>query len=179
MPYAPWGQHLNYLWNMKATLAWEKHHREGKTDAVTGRFFGTKPMEELYDTSKDPDNVNNLIDQPEYATVVADLSKALDKWQIKHYDSGLLPESEVVKMSEDAGITIFDMVRDPSHYDVKTLQAASSLARVIGPAVAGFLFAHAGRSAPYLFGAVVMLGVIALAIVLRRRLLENDSLPDQ
>ncbi|MDA1163786.1 MAG: sulfatase [Planctomycetota bacterium] len=128
MPYAPWGQHLNYLWTMRATQAWEEHHRAGKTDAVTGRFFGTKPMHELYDTSVDPDNVNNLVDDPKYANEVARLSKALDEWQLKHFDSGLLPESEVVKRSEESGKTIYELVRDPSLYDLKGYQAASGRA---------------------------------------------------
>ena len=128
MPYAPWGQHLNYLWNMTATKAWEAHHKAGKTNAVTGRFFGTKPMEELYDTSKDPDNVVNLIDDPEYAADVKRLSAALDAWQVKHYDAGLLPESELVKRAADAGKKIFDFVRDPDLYDVKALQSAAALA---------------------------------------------------
>ncbi|HRX79489.1 MAG TPA: sulfatase, partial [Pirellulaceae bacterium] len=110
MPYAPWGQHLNYLWTMRATQAWEEYHLAGKTDAVTGRFFGTKPMEELYDTSVDPDNVNNLIDDPKYAKELARLSKALDQWQLDHFDSGLLPESEVVRRSEETGTTIYDLV---------------------------------------------------------------------
>ncbi|MFV1996063.1 MAG: sulfatase, partial [Verrucomicrobiales bacterium] len=58
MPFAPWGQHLNYLWKMVATQAWEEHYLAGKTDAVTGRFFGVKPYtEELYDTRGDPYNV--------------------------------------------------------------------------------------------------------------------------
>ena len=128
MPYAPWGQHLNYLWTMKATTAWEAHHRAGKTDAVTGRFFGTKPMHELYDTSIDPDNVNNLVDDPKYAKEVSRLSKALDEWQVKYFDSGLLPESEIVKRSEDAGKTIYDLVRDPSLYDLKAYQQTSAKA---------------------------------------------------
>jgi N-sulfoglucosamine sulfohydrolase len=128
MPYAPWGQHLNYLWRMKATLAWEKHHREGKTNAITGRFFGTKPMEELYDTSVDPDNVHNLIAQPKYAKDVARLSKALDDWQIKHFDSALLPESELVKRAEESGKTIYELVRNPKQYDLKAYQTAASLA---------------------------------------------------
>lgn len=128
MPYAPWGQHLNYLWTMRATKAWEEHHQAGETDAVTGRFFGTKPMHELYDTTVDPDNVNNLVDDPKYATEVARLSKALDEWQLKHFDAGLLPESEIVKRSEDSGTTIYDMVRDPSLYDLKGYQEASARA---------------------------------------------------
>jgi N-sulfoglucosamine sulfohydrolase len=128
MPYAPWGQHLNYLWTMKATQAWEAHHRAGKTDAITGRFFGTKPMHELYDTSVDPDNVNNLVDDPKYAKDVARLSKALDDWQVKHFDSGLLPESEVVMRAEDVGVTIYDLVRDSSLYDLKAYQSAAAKA---------------------------------------------------
>ncbi|MGY8768520.1 MAG: sulfatase-like hydrolase/transferase [Pirellulales bacterium] len=128
MPYAPWGQHLNYLWTMKATQAWEQHHRDGKTDAITGRFFGTKPMEELYDTTADPDNVNNLIHDAKYAKDVVRLSKELDKWQVKHFDSALLPESEIVKLSEESGKTIYEYVRDPALYDLKALQAASGLA---------------------------------------------------
>jgi hypothetical protein len=128
MPYAPWGQHLSYLWRMEATQAWEQHHRAGKTDAITGRFFGTKPMEELYDTSVDPDNVNNLIADPKYAKDIARLSKALDRWQVKHFDSALLPESEVVKRAADNGMTIYELVRSPSLYDLKAYQQASSMA---------------------------------------------------
>lgn len=30
MPYAPWGQHLSFLWRMSATQAWEQHHRAGE-----------------------------------------------------------------------------------------------------------------------------------------------------
>ena len=128
MPYAPWGQHLNYLWIMKATQAWEKHHLAGKTDAVTGRFFGTKPMEELYDTSKDPDNVNNLINDPEYKEVIARMSKAMNDWQVKNFDSALLPESEMVKRAADNKLTIYEMVRDSSLYNVQAYLDASALA---------------------------------------------------
>ena len=128
MPYAPWGQHLNYLWTMKATQAWEEHHKAGLTDDVTGRFFGTKPMYELYDTSVDPDNVKNLIADPQFADVVKDLDAALNQWQQDHFDSGLLPESEMVRRSEEAGMMIYDFVRDPKLYNLTGYQAASSLA---------------------------------------------------
>jgi arylsulfatase A-like enzyme len=128
MPYAPWGQHLSYLWTMKATQAWEAHYKAGRTNAITGRFFETKPMEEFYDTSTDPDNVVNLIDKPEHATEIKRLSAALDQWQLEHFDSGLLPESELVKRSEVSGKMIYDLVRDPSLYDVKALQKAASMA---------------------------------------------------
>jgi len=43
-------------------------------------------------------------------------------------------------------------------------QSASSLARILGPAIAGPLFEGFGRDAPYLVGALIMAGVTALAM---------------
>jgi len=134
MPYAPWGQHLNYLWKMRATQAWEQYYRAGKTNAITGRFFGTKPMVELYDTTVDPDNVHNLAGDPKYAKEVARLSKALDQWQLDHFDAALLPESEIVKRAEEAGKTIYELVRDPSLYDLKGYLQTAGLALAQNPA---------------------------------------------
>jgi len=134
MPYAPWGQHLSYLWRMRATQAWEEHHRAGKTDAVTGRFFGTKPMEELYDTSVDPDNVNNLIEDSNYAAEVARLRKELDAWQLAHYDSALLPESEIVKRAEENNTTIYQLVRDKKQYNLPAYQQMAAKALEENPA---------------------------------------------
>lgn len=85
-------------------------------------------MEELYDTDADPDNVENLISDPSYAAHADRLSKALDAWQIDHYDSGLIPESELVRRSEAAGKTIYELVRDPEHYDLKAYQHMAGLA---------------------------------------------------
>ncbi len=128
MSYAPWGQHLNYLWTMKATQAWEQYHQAGKTDAITGRFFGTKPMHELYDTAVDPDNVHNLVDDPAFANEVNRLGTALDQWQLEYFDAGLLPETEIVKRAEAAGKTIYELVRDPKAYDLPRYLEVSSRA---------------------------------------------------
>jgi DHA1 family tetracycline resistance protein-like MFS transporter len=43
-------------------------------------------------------------------------------------------------------------------------QSAGSLARIIGPAIAGAVFAAWGRNAPYWLGAALMLAVVALAL---------------
>ena len=47
-------------------------------------------------------------------------------------------------------------------------QSGASLARVVGPAVAGPLYELLGRNAPYYAGALVMLGVLGLALRLPR-----------
>jgi MFS family permease len=47
-------------------------------------------------------------------------------------------------------------------------QSGASLARVVGPAIAGPLFELLGRNAPYYTGALVMLGVLGFALRLPR-----------
>ncbi|MEK9773868.1 MAG: sulfatase-like hydrolase/transferase, partial [Opitutae bacterium] len=133
MPYVPWGQKLTYLWKMEATRAWEDWHRKGKTDEVTGRWFGTKPVEELYDTWEDPDNVVNLIDDPAYQKIADELRGALKNWQLEVGDCGLLPECERVKRAEDLGITLYEMAQNVKHYDIKAYLGASELALRVKP----------------------------------------------
>jgi len=42
--------------------------------------FGKRPADELYDLKKDPFNVNNVADQPEYASAKKELSEKLLRW---------------------------------------------------------------------------------------------------
>jgi hypothetical protein len=135
MPYAPWMQHLGYLWKMKATQAWENHVLSGKADEVESRFFAPKGWtEELYYMSKDPDSVNNLIDNPEYAEVAARMRIALRQWQEGVSDAGMMPESEVVRRAEENNMTIYDLVRDPALYNLPALLDAADLALEKAPA---------------------------------------------
>ena len=129
MPYVAWGQHASYTWRMKATQAWEAHHKAGLTNDVTGRFFGMKPAcEELYDCEKDPDNIHNLIDDPQYTKIANRMRNALRAWQLETHDSGLLPEEERAQRAADKGVMIYDMVRDPKLYDLPTDRGKHNLA---------------------------------------------------
>ena len=116
MPYAPAGQHLAYLWRAKAAPAWEQHHREGKTNDITGRFFRPRVSEEFYDTVADFDNVHNLIDDPKHRARIAEMRKAMREMQLKLYDSGLLPEAMRVRRAAANNMTIYEMVRDKKLY---------------------------------------------------------------
>ena len=69
-PYVKWGQHLNYVWNLAATQAWEQYLKDGQCNEITGLFFRTKPwVEELYDCANDTDCVTNLSTRQEYLPV--------------------------------------------------------------------------------------------------------------
>lgn len=128
MPYAPAGQHLAYLWKAPLTPAWEKHHRDGKTDAITGRFFEPRVSEEFYDNKQDFDNVNNLIDDPAHQNKIAELKAALRSKQLELRDSGLLPEKMRERRAAANGVTIYEMVRDENLYPLEAYLDAADLA---------------------------------------------------
>lgn len=128
MPYAPAGQHLAYLWKAKATEAWERHHREGKTNEVTGRFFEPRVSEELYDNETDFDNVKNLIGDKAYAEKVVELKAELREQQLALYDSGLLPEAMRVRRAKDNNLTVYEMVRDETLYPLAEYLDAADIA---------------------------------------------------
>jgi len=128
MPYAPAGQYLQYLWRAQAAPAWEKHHKEGKTDEITGRFFRPRVSEEFYDTVKDFDNVHNLIDDAEHQKKIAEMRLAMRRKQLELYDSGLLPESMRMMRASQHNMTIYEMVRDPKLYPLESYLDAADMA---------------------------------------------------
>lgn len=127
-PFAPAGQHLAYLWKAPATPAWEQHHREGRTDEITGRFFRPRVSEEFYDNDSDFDNVHNLIDARIHQAKIAELKAELRRRQLALYDSGLLPERMRERRAAEHNMTIHDMVRDPKLYPLENYLDAADTA---------------------------------------------------
>jgi len=85
-------------------------------------------IEELYDTEKDPDNTNNLANRPEYKSKIESMKRSLADWQSEIFDAGLLPEGERYRRSQENGLTIYEMVRKPKLYDLKTYVNCSDVA---------------------------------------------------
>ena len=129
MPYVPWMQKLLYLWEMPAAKAWDDYVKAGKANETQSRFFRPKGWtEELYDMKTDPDNVNNLIDDPEYAEVARKMRAGLRSKQIETVDAGLMPESEVCKLAHENRTTIYEMARNPRLYSTERLLDAADIA---------------------------------------------------
>ena len=127
-PFAPNGQYLAYMHNMKATGAWERHHQAGKTNAVTGRFFEPRPSEEFYDNFKDFHNIDNQIDDPLHQTKIKELKKELRRQQLKYFDSGLMPEEMRNRIIKEKNTTVYAFVRDPKLYPLAQYLDYSDLA---------------------------------------------------
>lgn len=56
-----------------------------------------KPEEELYDTSNDPYEINNLAADPGYASKLQELRKVHEVWKEETHDLGHIPEPELIK----------------------------------------------------------------------------------
>jgi hypothetical protein len=111
MPFRITMQHVNYLFLAPSAQSWENAYKEGKTNAVQSKFFHTKPVEELYDTEKDPWEINNLAGDPAYATVLERMRKAETDWMRKIYDAGLIPETEYKNFAGNK--SMYDYMRSP------------------------------------------------------------------
>jgi hypothetical protein len=133
MPYVAWGQHLDYLWKLVATRVWEDAYKHHRTNEITGRFFQTKPFEELYDMEADPDNVVNLADKPEYQSTLVTMRAKLREWQLSVHDTGLLPEFERQRRAIENNTTIYQMAQNPKLYNLPAYLDGSDLALTAKP----------------------------------------------
>lgn len=69
---------------------------ENLTDAQSQWFRTTKAVEELYDCSRDPYELNNLADDADYKEKLEELRAEMDRWLADIGDKPNLPESELV-----------------------------------------------------------------------------------
>ena len=129
MPWAPWIQHLEYQWKIKAQVAWEEHVRLGKaSEAQYTPFYPKTNIEELYDMKNDPDCIHNLIGNTEYKQISDELRLALREWQLTINDTGLLLESEMNKRAKQNKLTVMEMAQDSNLYPLEKLINAADLA---------------------------------------------------
>jgi arylsulfatase A-like enzyme len=95
LPYIGFIPYRDRMLMMKEIL----HLRElGKLEPNQWQFaLMSKPLEEIYDTQKDPHEINNLIGDPGYQSIVTKFRKANDEFQARFEDLGMISERELVR----------------------------------------------------------------------------------
>jgi hypothetical protein len=124
-PNKIYAQYIEYLWNSPSMKSWDSLYRTGQLNEVQSRFFNTKPVEELFDCDKDPDNINNLATQKEYSTVLSRMRLANQDWLISTKDAGFIPESRKEEISKTS--TIYQYTHSGS-YDIKKILETAEMA---------------------------------------------------
>jgi arylsulfatase A-like enzyme len=105
------------------------HHQAGTLHAEGEKMWSPKPVEELYDLTDDPYELNNLAESPAYDTVKTRLRDRLYDWMVATRDLGLLYESDMLLRA--VGRTPYGVGRDTGSFRPAEVLAA---ARRVGEA---------------------------------------------
>ena len=91
---------VNYRLQMPMMQELLKLLKEDKLNEKQKFWFNIpKPSEEFYDLKNDPYELNNLINDPNYADIVQSFSNKLELWIKDTNDLGEVPESEIINRS--------------------------------------------------------------------------------
>ncbi|MCU4174424.1 sulfatase-like hydrolase/transferase [Carboxylicivirga sp. N1Y90] len=105
MPELPLTYRLRYREQIDMTKELLALNKENKLSGDAAYIFmPTKPLEELYDLKHDPDEVNNLANDPKHREKLIELRTALAAWQLEVGDMGFIPEHDLVQMMWPGGI---------------------------------------------------------------------------
>ncbi len=148
MPQRTRAQNIDYMNKMPTMIDMRRLHAAGKLDTVALRQFfePTKPVEELYDLQGDPHEVRNLAGDPRQAATLKRLREALEGWQEKIGDQGLVPESLLVEAMRPGNR--YEMTADPV-ITVRSVPGEKRLTVTMASATPGASIAYAtARTGP-------------------------------
>lgn len=103
-PEKPYSQRLDYMDEMPMMQDWRRLAAEGKLVGGQKNWFQVpKPIEELYDTEKDPWELTNLAKLPEFADRLARMRESTETWQAEIGDTGMIPEAVLMEEMKPGG----------------------------------------------------------------------------
>jgi N-sulfoglucosamine sulfohydrolase len=109
MPHLKYTEHLD-TWSELRDLASQEAGQPGPgvssgtlNELQLTLVAPSKPTEELYDLVADPHETLNLAGDPVHAPALARLRSALEDWQRRYGDLGLLPEAELIEQWRPGG----------------------------------------------------------------------------
>lgn len=97
-PQKPYVLHVPYRNRMRTMQELLRLDAEGKLEGPQKLWMrNSRPPEELYDTRRDPFEINNLAEDPGHQKTLVRLREALDRWMEEIEDKGDLPEDRMVE----------------------------------------------------------------------------------
>jgi arylsulfatase A-like enzyme len=103
LPNRPYLQPCAYKDAKAILIALRESHQAGTLNATQQLLFReVRPKEELFDVKSDPYEINNLADDPAFASKLKELRGRLDTWMEETNDKGRVAESEEMYDSDMA-----------------------------------------------------------------------------
>lgn len=96
MPDKPYYQNIEFRESIPLMKEILKKKEEGTLNEVTLGWFKSKPIEELYDTESDPDELQNLAGDPKYLDKLQELKGAYHVWTTITGDRSNEPEQKMI-----------------------------------------------------------------------------------
>ena len=119
MPDLSWNQPETFSDQLELRREITKLAAEGKLEAAQLTYAApTKPAELLYDTEKDPWQLNNLAGDSTYRSELERLRKALRDWQTETRDVGLIHEWQAAHHCKQTGRPLFEVGRDEKLFPI-------------------------------------------------------------
>lgn len=109
VPYKPDGLRQDYQFKLPELLAYDSLHLNGQLDSIHELNFLAKPNEVLFDLREDPDELNNLANDPAYTERLKGLRAATKEHMKSTSDLGLFPMSA---RSPGKDISLYKWVRE-------------------------------------------------------------------
>jgi len=131
-PELPYVQRLTYMFQARGYQSWAREAAAGRLTPATAQFWGQKPTEELYDLVGDPDNVRNLVNEPDHRETLEQMRAELNRRVLAIKDNGFIPEGsplEGYEASRMAGAVPFERVVDLAN--LASQRKAENLPRLV------------------------------------------------
>lgn len=120
MPHLIYGQHVEYMFQMRSMQAWEKAYKEGKLSGSQKFFWEEKPAEELYDLQNDAFEIKNLAGSREHREILQRMRTVLRQHMLDIRDNGFIPEGSPLEG--------YDMAHDSRAYPLERILEVADLA---------------------------------------------------
>ena len=127
LPHKIYAQYIEYLWRAPSMRSWEEAYKAGELNEVQSKFWGPKPIEELYDITADAHNIQNLAADAKYKPVLERMRKANQQWMLEVKDVGLIPEAMMEDIAEKT--TLYEYARSgkyPLQEIIKTVEEVTN-----------------------------------------------------
>ena len=125
-PEFPGFKYLQYRFNMNIMKELYRLHENDELSGFARRWFlQGKPLEELYDTKNDRDEVVNLARNPKYLKKLDEMRHALNEWQSAIPDACLLPESEMYATQKKYNMPVADFLDQNTTYYYRLQQISN------------------------------------------------------
>jgi N-sulfoglucosamine sulfohydrolase len=104
-PELPYAGHIIYRNQSAIMQEWLRLQAEKKLTGPPALWMRThRPAEELYDTTVDPHQINNLAAEPAHRATLARMRDAVAAWMARIGDQGLINEPEMIQRMWPGGV---------------------------------------------------------------------------